>query len=827
MLEFNESQRSERVTYFVEVILPLAISKTYTYRVPHELNDQIATGKRVIVQFGKSRIYTAIIYRVSQVPPSLYDAKYLIDVLDEAPIVTAAQLSLWEWISDYYLCNLGEVMQAALPAALKLESETRITLIAREDIDKSILNDKEFLIVDALDLQPELRVSDISKLLGQKTVYPLLKSLIEKGIILVSEEITEKFKPRRKTFVRLNPVYSDAESRRALFELLERAPKQMDALLTYLKLERQQPEVGKAELLEASACGPAAIKALMDKEILLREDKVVSRLGQDDTEFAADFVLSPAQQEALDKIEQQFETRDVVLLHGETSSGKTQLYVRQIEKMLAQGKQTLYLLPEIALTTQVIERLRKFFGNQIGVYHSRFSDNERAEVWQKMLRGEYRVILGARSAVFLPFTELGLIVIDEEHESSYKQYDPAPRYHARDTAIFLAHVLKAKVLLGSATPSMESYFNTKISKYGFVELTGRYGGVKYPKIEIVSIAEETKRKTMQSHFTGVLIREIEQALARKEQIILFQNRRGYTPFLLCATCGFTPKCIHCDVSLTFHKSSGKLHCHYCGYKQEVLNACPACGSTKIEQKGFGTEKIEDELQRIFEHARIARMDLDSTRNRNSFQTLLSDFEEGRIDILVGTQMVAKGLDFGNVTTIGIINADSMLNFPDFRAFERSFNMLSQVAGRAGRREKQGKVIIQAYDVTHRILEQVLRNDYTAMFDTEILERRNFHYPPLYRLIQLDVKHKDMHKLNVIAEKLGKILRHHFAERVLGPEAPLVGRIRNYYIQTIMLKVEKEGISVIKIKESLKKILAEFEADPAHKGVYVQVDVDPY
>jgi primosomal protein N' (replication factor Y) len=540
-----------------------------------------------------------------------------------------------------------------------------------------------------------------------------------------------------------------------------------------------------------------------------------------------DFKLNDAQQVALAEINEHLEVKDVVLLYGETSSGKTQIYIRLIEQMLKQDKQTLYLLPEIALTTQVIERLREHFGGQIGVYHSRFNDNERAEVWQKVLKGEYKMILGARSSIFLPFKDLGLIIVDEEHESSYKQYDPAPRYHARDTAIYLSHLYGAKIVLGSATPSLESFYNAKIKKYGFVTLKGRYGGVKSPVIEVVSIAEETKRKTMQSHFTTVLVNEIKAALSRKEQVILFQNRRGYTPVSLCTTCGYTPKCINCDVSLTFHKSSAKLHCHYCGYKQDVLQACPACGSTKIEQKGFGTEKIEDELQRIFVDAKIARMDLDSTRTRNSFQILLNDFEEGRIDILVGTQMVAKGLDFGNVSTIGIISADSMLNYPDFRAFERSFQMLAQVSGRAGRRAKQGKVIIQAYDTSHRIISQVIRGDYEEMFDTEILERRNFHYPPLYRLIQLDVKHKDLSKLVSISDSLAKVLRSQLGDRVLGPEAPLISRIRNYYIQTILIKVEREGVSVRKIKEALLTILRVFDSQPVNKGVYIHIDVDPY
>lgn len=827
MLEFYETNGNTRKTIFVEVILPLAISKTYTYRVPYEMGMLVEVGKRVVVQFGKSKIYTAIIYKVSEIPPALYEAKYIIDVLDDEPIVNHFQLALWKWISDYYLCYLGEVMQAALPAALKLASETRITLNHSADFDKDSLSDKEFLILDALDLHSELRVSDISKLLGQKTVFPLLRSLFDKNIIVISEEITEKFKPRKKAFITLNTFYNDQVNRKALFEILERAPKQLELLLAYYKLEKHQADISKADLIETSGSSAAVLKSLLEKGIFFQEDKIISRLSIEEIETFLKFELNEAQENALKHVQQEFSDKDVVLLYGETSSGKTQIYIRLIEQMLHEEKQTLYLLPEIALTTQVIERLREYFGNQVGIYHSKFNDAERAEVWHKVLKGEYKMVLGARSSIFLPFQNLGLIIVDEEHESSYKQYDPAPRYHARDTAIYLAHLHKAKVVLGSATPSLESFYNARTKKYGFVTLKGRFGGVQSPLIEVVSIAEETKRKTMQSHFTSVLINEITGALARKEQVILFQNRRGYTPVLLCTTCGYTPKCINCDVSLTFHKSSAKLHCHYCGYKQEVLNACPACGSTKIEQKGFGTEKIEDELQLLFENARIARMDLDATRTRNSFQLLLNDFEEGRIDILVGTQMVAKGLDFGNVTTIGIISADSMLKYPDFRAFERSFQMLSQVSGRAGRRAKQGKVVIQAYDTFHRVISQVIRNDYQEMFDTEILERRNFHYPPLYRLIQLDVKHKDLSKLVTIAASLAGILRSQFADRILGPEAPLVGRIRNYYIQTILIKVEKEGVSIQKIKDALRGILTSFDADTANKGVYVQIDVDPY
>ncbi|WP_207427371.1 primosomal protein N' [Pedobacter sp. SYSU D00535] len=826
MLELNYG-KGGRVTYFVEVILPLAISKTYTYRVPNEMAERVGIGKRVVVQFGKSRIYTAIINAISTTPPELYEAKYILDVLDNEPIVNEKQLQLWHWIADYYMCNVGDVMQAALPSALKLASETKVLLLKDVLVDKAELSDKEFLIVDALEIQPELKVSDIAKLLGQKTVFPLLKSLFEKGVIHISEEVVERYKPRKKSFLRINPLYEAAEARKELFEALERAPKQLDAFLAFLKLSKQNGELTRSEIQEECGCGPSAIKALLDKEIFLQEERVVSRLGESEILELQNFTLSAAQEEALDSLRRQFEEKDVALLHGFTSSGKTQLYIRLIEEALAKGRQVLYLLPEIALTTQLIERLRLYFGNRIGIYHSKFSDNERAEVWNKVLKQEYDIVLGARSAVFLPFSGLGLIVVDEEHETSYKQFDPAPRYHARDTSVYLAHLHQAKVLLGSATPSLESYLNANTGKYGFAELKERYGSSQLPEINVVNIGEETSKKTIQGHFTSVLVAEMQMALDRKEQIILFQNRRGYTPVLICRTCGYLPKCINCDVSLTFHKSTGKLHCHYCGYKQETLSVCPACGSVHIEQKGFGTEKIEDDLQYIFPDARVARMDLDTTRSKNSFQQLLADFEDQKIDILVGTQMVAKGLDFGKVTVIGIISADSLLNYPDFRAFERSFQLLSQVAGRAGRRDRPGKVIIQAHNTQHKVLDQVIRNDYSSLYATELLERKNFQYPPVYRFIKLDIKHKDPLQLSEIALRFAGDLRQSFGSRILGPEEPLVGRIRNYYIRTIYLKLERNGISVAKVKEGLRELLQKFEASKLNKGAFVQIDVDPY
>ncbi|MEO6499966.1 MAG: primosomal protein N', partial [Mucilaginibacter sp.] len=804
-----------------------AIAKNYTYRVPFEMNDAVATGKRVVVQFGKSKLYTAIVLSIGQQAPEKYEAKYILEVLDDKPLVTPKQLQLWQWISEYYMCHIGEVMQAALPSVLKLASETKIILNKGFDYDRGQLHDKEFLIAEALDLQPELTISDIAKLLGQKTVMPILKGMFEKNIITISEEVSDRYKPRKRTFITLNPLYRDADNMRELMNILERAPKQADALLGYIKLSRQQKTISKNDIVEASGAGAAAIKTLIDKEVFIAEEKNISRLLYENEEEAGIFDLSENQQDALTDIQRQFEDKDTVLLYGVTSSGKTQLYVRLIEEMIASGRQVLYLLPEIALTTHIIERLRTYFGAAIGVYHSKFNDNERAEVWQKVLNNEYKVVLGARSSVFLPFHDLGLIIVDEEHETSYKQFDPAPRYNARDVSIFLSGLYKGKVLLGSATPSLESYFNARIHKYGLAELAERFGGVELPVTEVVSITAETKQKTMQSHFTSVLMRDMQEAIANKEQVILFQNRRGYAPLLMCKICAYTPKCINCDVSLTFHKSSGKLHCHYCGYKEDSPNVCPACGSTHLEYKGFGTEKVEDELSMLLPGARITRMDMDTTRSRNALQNILNDLEEKKIDILVGTQMVAKGLDFSGVTVIGIINADSLLKFPDYRANERSFQMLAQVSGRAGRRGKQGKVVIQTYDTGHRVIKQVIENDFHDLYFTEMEERKSFKYPPYYRIINLDIKHKDPEVLYNQSVYLAAELRKHFGDRVIGPEAPLVSRIRNLYIKAIMLKFEKDGLSINKAKTIIREVITQFQTTKLSKGSIIQPDVDPY
>jgi primosomal protein N' (replication factor Y) len=689
-----------------------------------------------------------------------------------------------------------------------------------------VFTEKEQTILDAFRNRPRLTIDDVSALLGQKTVYPIINSLLGKGMIYIAEEVMEKYKPLLKAFVSLNPFYKDEENLKQLFGVLEKAPKQLNAFLAYLKLSKQQAFISKQELLEESNCGTGAFKALQEKEIFSVTKRPVSRLQDNSDDFILNFKLSEGQNVALSEIEKSFIDKDVVLLHGVTASGKTQIYIKLIEKAIERGGQVLFLLPEIALTTQIVERIQRYFGDAIGVYHSKFNNNERVEIWNKVLNGQYRVVLGARSAVFLPFKELKLIVVDEEHESSYKQHDPSPRYQARDTAVYMGHLHKAKVVLGSATPSIESYYNATIGKYGLVTLSQRFGGVELPIQEVISIAEETKRKKMVSYFSSKLIDEITLTLENKEQVILFQNRRGYATILICATCGYAPKCVNCDVSLTYHKTSGKLHCHYCGYHQSSINICPACGSVHIEQKGFGTERVEEELSLIFPDVKIARLDVDSTRTKNGLQQIISDFQEKKTDILIGTQMVAKGLDFDNVTLIGVINADTLLNFPDFRAFERSYQLLAQVAGRAGRRDKQGKVIIQAYDQNHRIIQQVIDNKYLEMYQDELEERKRFNYPPFTKLIFINIKHKDADGLNVAAQKFATALRQSLGSRVLGPEQPMVARIRNYYIKQVIIKSDK-NTSVTKVKSVLKEVVLQFQTEKEYRGVNFQIDVDPY
>ena len=831
----------DRITLFVDVVLPLPISNLFTYRVPYELNDAIRVGQRVVVQFGKNKMYTALVRRIHEAPPREYSAKYLESILDDEPIVNEKQFRLWEWMSAYYMCAIGEVMNAALPSGLKLASESKIVL-QKEFIERNVnnelanaLSDEEYLVVEALQGREVLSLNDVSEILDRKNVHTVIKSLLQKNVVLMQEELKEKFKPKVELFVRLTRFAEDEAHMKGIMEDLEkRAFKQLELLMCFLRLRRElkNKEIKKSDLLRVAEASDAVLQGLVKKEIFEVYEEETSRLESGETGSKVN-VLSGHQERILDEVKAQLQSKDVLLLHGVTSSGKTELYVKLMAEAIAGGKQVLYLLPEIALTTQLINRLRKYFGNKIGVYHSRFNENERVEVWKGLLdplAGEkalqrYEIILGARSSLFLPFRDLGLVIVDEEHDTSYKQFDPAPRYHARDAAIYLAHIHAAKTVLGSATPSLESYHNAEQGKYGLASLGERFGGVEMPEIIISDIKEAGKRKEMRSHFSQLLLDHVEAALKQKEQAILFQNRRGFAPMLSCETCGWAPQCVHCDVTLTYHKSGNQLRCHYCGYKIPPPQKCAACGNDRLKLVGFGTEKIEDELTLFFPGAKIARMDLDTTRSKLAYRQIIQDFEERHIDILVGTQMVTKGLDFDNVSVVGILNADSMLNFPDFRAFERSFQLMAQVAGRAGRKNKRGKVIIQTHNPAHPIIRHVVDHDYLAMYREQMKERHTFHYPPFYRLIELTLLHKDIDQVNHSAEFLAEGLKGKLGARVIGPGFPLVSRIRNLYHKNILIKIEKES-SVSKVKEILSGAISLFRNSADHKAVRILVDVDP-
>ncbi|MBN4072738.1 primosomal protein N' [Crocinitomix catalasitica] len=824
----------ERITYFVDVILPLSIPNTYTYRLPYELNDQIDIGKRVIVPFGKSKYYTAIVRKVHEEVPQKYQVKYIETILDESRIVTDHQFQLWDWIADYYMADLGDVMNASLPSNFKLASETKICLHPEFDGEIDQLKEKEILIVESLQLQEELTLMDVSEIVGIKTVQPLIKSLIEKRIAIVTEEINSRYAPKYQSFVQLSENITAEDELSEILNGLEekkRNQKQVDALLKVIDLtnwssDGQNP-VPKTNILSESISESSLI-TLAKKGIIEIFMAEVSRLVSDDKEVNQIKELSPGQKKSYKEINTSFEKQDVVLLHGVTSSGKTEIYVSLIKEALKKGKQVLFLLPEIALTTQLISRLKNYFGDLVGVYHSRFNQNERIEIWNKVLANDpsqFRIILGARSSVFLPFQDLGLIIVDEEHENSFKQFDPAPRYNARDTAIMLARIHRSKVLLGSATPSIESYFNASENRYGLVTLKERYGGIQLPEIQCADLEKETKKKTMKSHFSSFLIDEMAETFERNQQIILFQNRRGYTPLWNCEMCAWTPQCKNCDVSLTYHKSSNVLKCHYCGYFVSPPASCGACGSRKLKMLGFGTEKIEDELAIYFPNITIKRMDLDTTRAKNAYQQIINDFETGEIDVLIGTQMVTKGLDFDNVGLVGILSADQMLNFPDFRAFERSFQLMSQVAGRAGRKKKRGKVIIQAFDPSHWIIKKVMEHNYEELYRQEIIERRNFHYPPFFRMVIIRLRHRNRETLHIAAHTLAKSMKTVFNDRVLGPEVPLVGRVRNLYIQHIILKFERDS-SARKVKDIVHSKIEDFLSNHDFRSIRVDIDVDP-
>lgn len=820
----------ERTTLFADVILPVPVHREFTYRVPFEMNDYIREGIRVVVPFGKSKFYTAIVTKVHETVPSDYTAKYVEHILDDAPIITGNQYAFWKWIAKYYMAPIGDVLNAALPANFKLASETKIQL--HPDFEKGMeLAEKELTLVETLEIREELTLKELSEILGIKNVHPIIKRLIDKGIVITQEELNQKYTPKKESFVCLNPVFTEEDLNNVLTSLETNKSKasQLDGMLIILKLrlDTNQEYIAKKTLLE-HGISASTLTTLEKNGYVLIEKLEVSRLRTLDPSETSIKELSEAQETAYRQIIDSFEQHFVTLLFGVTGSGKTEIYVKLIKEQLENGKQVLFLLPEIALTTQLIQRLSVYFGDYIGVYHSKFNQNERVEIWNNVLAdnpSKFRLIVGARSSVFLPFKNLGLIIVDEEHESSFKQYDPSPRYNARDAALVLARLHNAKVLLGSATPAMETYFNAQTGKYGFVELTTRFGGVQLPEIQCADMRKARIQKSMQSDFSSFLIDEIRQTLNKNKQIILFQNRRGYTPLWMCEICHWTPRCTNCDVSLTYHKQTNSLKCHYCSYVQPPVGTCAACGSHRIKMLGFGTEKIEDDLATIFPAAAIQRLDLDTTRNKHAYENILNDFGDRKIDILIGTQMVSKGLDFKDVALVGILDADLMLNRSDFRAFERSFQLMSQVAGRAGRDHERGKVIIQTGDVDHWVIQKVHQHDYTGFYNSEIIERKNFFYPPFYKIINITLKHKDEQVVNSGAQQLATSLRSVFKERVLGPEFPVVRRIQNQFLKQIKLKIERDAPDS-KIKDKISELIDAFYSHAAHKSIRVVIDVDP-
>lgn len=823
---------------YADVILPLALADCYTYLIPSEFQGKVGVGYRVIVPFGQKKIYTAIVIRIHDDAPENLEIKSILEMVDDHSILLPQQLKLWQWIAEYYICTLGDVYRAALPTGLKLESETKVVLNPDFEAD-SPLTLREQKIWDILYSRQEQTVLQIQKAVGIKNVLPAIHSLLEKQAIFLKEEVRKAYKPRIEVRVRLaheSEILSNAgwadiiESR---LESLERAKKQQELFLKYLEMAQFDSfeehatvcPVSRQDLLKQSDVSPGVLKGLIDKGILELYSYEVGRLALGTDEKIHLKTLSAAQAQAYNRVLNAFSQKDICLLHGVTSSGKTEVYTHLIQQVLEAGKQVLYLLPEIALTTQLTERLCKVFGARVGVYHSKYPDSTRVEIWQKQLSDHpYDIILGVRSSVFLPFQRLGLVIIDEEHENSYKQQDPAPRYHARSAALVLASQSRAKTLLGTATPSIESYYYAHQGKYAYVPLQERYQGIELPEIQVVDVKEQRKKKYMNGPFSAPLLSCIRQALEKKEQVILFQNRRGFAPMVECKVCGWVPKCKFCDVSLSYHKGLRLLTCHYCGYTIQQPQMCPACESKEVVNRGYGTERIEDLIQDIFPDAKIARMDLDTTRTRSAYEKIICDFQKGETDILIGTQMVTKGLDFDNVSVVGILDADMMMNYPDFRSYEKAFQMMAQVSGRAGRHGHRGLVILQARNVDLPIINQVVANDYAGMYDHQLAEREAFRYPPFYRMINVYMKHREEEEVESVAQWMAVQLRKMFGtERVLGPDKPVISRIQNLYIRKIVLKIEVTA-PMQNVRKGLKTVLQ--LACSNNRSLQAYCDVDP-
>lgn len=819
---------------YAQVILPLAVEGLFTYVVPGELQGRIVAGSRVLVSFGKKRIYSAIVRSVHNETPDGFQPKKILELLDDFPIASSEQLALWDWIAAYYMCTPGEVMRAALPSGLRPESESKVRYNYRYE-DEVVLDQHERLLLDVVKDQGEVTIGDLQLAEVSKNPVNLLKQLVEKGAVEINEFMRQGASQKSVAYIRFSEDFRTEEALHALLDKLGRAPRQkkfVEQLLVLNGTDSRELETAqrKSEVIKEPA-DAGAVTSLIKRGVL--EQFVKEELGQNPENTPLHGRANPLNEEqqlGYEKIKEQFSSHQTVLLHGVTSSGKTELYIQLIGEMLEQGKQVLYMLPEIALTTQIIQRVRRVFGARVGVYHSRYSDSDRVFVYRNLMGltddETYGVVIGVRSAIFLPFKNLGLIIIDEEHETTYKQHDPAPRYHARDTAQVVALHHNAKVLMGTATPSFESLHNARTNKFGYVTLASRFGNVESPEIVMADIKVATKRKQMVSHFTPQLMESIKAALEAKEQVILFQNRRGFSHYIVCNQCDHIPKCDYCDVSLTYHRTSGKLECHYCGQKRPMPQACPSCGATDMTMKGFGTEKIEDELPLIFEGIRVGRLDTDTARSLNRTRTMINQFEEGKLDLLIGTQMLSKGLDFSNVTLVGVLDADQMLHFPDFRAFERSFQLISQVSGRAGRRKKRGKVIVQTMDPTHPVIQYILNNDYEGLYADQMEERQIFGYPPFRRMIRINFRHKIPSILDGATDLIARDLKTVFSSRVLGPQYPPVRKTHNMFQKQIILKIEREA-SYERAKELLKEVLSSLARNEVFRSVRISVDVDPH
>jgi len=825
---------SETNTLFAEIVLPVPVAKLFTYRIPAVLNDRAKRGQRVIVPFGQKKILTGIIVHLHDQPPKEYEAKPILELLDETEIIYDQQFNLYEWMAGYYMCTLGEVIQAALPSGLKLSSESMIQLRPGFSLEESDFDfsEKERLLLDRLKADV-LSYTEAAKLLDAKSIYHILKSLSSKEAIILFEEVKEKFKPKTEKHIRLHHSFTDKKVLEALFEKLSAKPKQEAVVLNYLQhvpvfSNPQLNEQGlrKAMLLQGDV-SESSLGTLIKQKVLEEFEVIVPRFGFPDATHQAPILLSEAQETARNQLLTALDEKNVALLQGVTGSGKTEIYIDLARKALEGGSQVLLLLPEIAITTQIVQRLKKMFGSEMGVYHSKFSDNERVEVWNGVLTGKFRFVVGVRSAVFLPFDNLGLIIVDEEHDTSYKQQDPAPRYHARDVAMVIAQQHHAKVVLGSATPSAESLYHATQGRYGYVQLTQRFGDARLPDIVFADVSMERKSKTIKGEFTSKLLRAIGEALDKKEQVILFQNRRGYSPLVQCEDCQWVPKCINCAVSLTYHQYRHALVCHYCGYREELPHQCPTCTSKRILTLGYGTEKIEEELKFHFPNAHVQRMDLDTTRSRTGYENIIEAFERGETQILVGTQMVTKGLDFDKVSLVGVFDTDRMMHFPDFRSYERAFQLIMQVSGRAGRRETRGTVILQTANPKHELFRYVTTHNVNGFMEDQLRDRHAHLYPPFSRLIEITLKHTDKKVVSAAATQLVNSLREKIAAiKIVGPGEPMVGKIRNEFLMLALLKIRRDQGKLHEIKHTLLQTTAQLQQLKEFRNVKVVFDVDP-